>query len=175
MANKDIGNQIGVVERQGTATASEIQTLDTAATEGTFTLRFGDQVTSELTFDDSAADIQTALRALSNISASGVTCAGGPLATSPVTVTFGAEYAAVDVPLLIVGTTATPLDEELTVETTTPMVSGAFDDDDMDTIAAMRARLTTISGTTYTTARLNKMTKNDMMYALRHHDNPQTI
>ncbi len=37
-------------------------------------------------------------------------------------------------------------------------------------ITAMRARLTAISATTYTAARLNIMTENDMMYALRMSD-----
>lgn len=37
-------------------------------------------------------------------------------------------------------------------------------------VTAMRARLTAISGTTYTAARLNTMTKNDMLYALRMSD-----
>ena len=37
-------------------------------------------------------------------------------------------------------------------------------------ITTMRARLTTISATTYTAARLNAMTENDMIYALRMND-----
>lgn len=37
-------------------------------------------------------------------------------------------------------------------------------------ITTMRTRLTTISATTYTTARLNAMTENDMIYALRMND-----
>jgi len=53
------------------------------------------------------------------------------------------------------GTTASPL-------TTT--------DTNSRDITAMRARLTAISGTTYTAARLNTMTENDMLYALRMSD-----
>jgi len=53
------------------------------------------------------------------------------------------------------GTTASPL-------TTT--------DTNARDITAMRARLTAISATTYTAARLNIMTENDMMYALRMSD-----
>jgi hypothetical protein len=34
-------------------------------------------------------------------------------------------------------------------------------------IPAMRARLTAISGTSYTAARLETMTENDMLYAIR--------
>jgi hypothetical protein len=36
-----------------------------------------------------------------------------------------------------------------------------------DTINDMRTRLAAINGTTYTAARLNQMTRNDMTYALR--------
>lgn len=53
------------------------------------------------------------------------------------------------------GTTASPL-------TTT--------DTNARDVTAMRARLTAISGTTYTAARLNTMTENDMLYALRMSD-----
>lgn len=35
------------------------------------------------------------------------------------------------------------------------------------TVAALKARLTALNGTSYTAARLNSMTKNDMLYALR--------
>ena len=43
------------------------------------------------------------------------------------------------------------------------------------TIAQLRARLTAISGTTYTAARLNTMSYNDMVYAVRQADHPGTI
>lgn len=36
-----------------------------------------------------------------------------------------------------------------------------------DTVAELRSRLTTLNSTSYTTARLEQMTKNDMIYALR--------
>ena len=45
-----------------------------------------------------------------------------------------------------------------------------FIDADMLTVDAMRTRLAAISGTSYTAARLNTMTTNDMIYALRVHD-----
>lgn len=37
-------------------------------------------------------------------------------------------------------------------------------------VSALKTRLTAISGTTFTAARLNTMTKNDMLYALRLND-----
>lgn len=51
----------------------------------------------------------------------------------------------------------------------------AFEDDDLDNIAAMRTRLTAISSAVYTTARLNQMSVNDMKYAIRLADNPTTM
>lgn len=42
-------------------------------------------------------------------------------------------------------------------------------------IAALKARLTAISSTTWTTARMNQMTVNDLIYAVRLNDDPSTI
>lgn len=42
-------------------------------------------------------------------------------------------------------------------------------------ITAMRSRLTTINAAYYTTTRLDKMTVNDMVYAIRVADDPTTI
>lgn len=50
-----------------------------------------------------------------------------------------------------------------------------FDLDYLDTIASMRARLIVINATYYTTARLNQMTFNDLMYAVRRNDAPTSI
>lgn len=49
------------------------------------------------------------------------------------------------------------------------------DIDDTDTIAAMRTRLAAIDAAFYTAARLNTMTVNDMVYAIRVADAPTTI
>lgn len=50
-----------------------------------------------------------------------------------------------------------------------------LDLDNTDTITALRARLTAISGTTYTADYLDKMTLNDMIYAVRLNEAPTTI
>jgi hypothetical protein len=42
-------------------------------------------------------------------------------------------------------------------------------------ISAMRTRLTAISGSLYTSAELDRMSVNDMVYALRVNDDPGTI
>jgi hypothetical protein len=44
-----------------------------------------------------------------------------------------------------------------------------------DAIATMRARLTAINGTYYTAARLNTLTYNDMLYAIRLNDFASTV
>ena len=49
-------------------------------------------------------------------------------------------------------------------------VGSPFEDEDMDDINAMRTRLAAISGTSYSASRLNTMSYNDMVYALRVHD-----
>jgi hypothetical protein len=48
-------------------------------------------------------------------------------------------------------------------------------DTDLSDISAMRTRLAAINGALYTAAYLDKMTKNDMVYAIRLNDNPSTI
>lgn len=52
---------------------------------------------------------------------------------------------------------------------------GGLIDPDSMTIAAMRARLATIDAGYYTAARLNAMSVNDMRYAIRVADFPDTI
>ena len=79
---------------------AEVQTVTVTGTPtgGDYKLGFGDQTTGVITYNSSAADVQTALRALSNISATGVSVTGS--AGGPYTVTFANEYATVDVPLI---------------------------------------------------------------------------
>jgi hypothetical protein len=59
---------------------------------GTFTITFGGQTTSALTFDETAVDVQTALIALSNIAAGEATCYGGPL-PAPIMIVFSGTLA----------------------------------------------------------------------------------
>lgn len=47
--------------------------------------------------------------------------------------------------------------------------------DNLDTISAMRTRLAAISAGTYTAAYLNRMTYNDMVYAIRVADAPTSV
>ena len=89
---------------EGTAAVDEVQTISSTATGGTFTLSFGGQTTAALAFGASAAQIDTALEALSTIGAGNITCAGGPLPAN-VTATFAGTLAGQDAALITVDNT----------------------------------------------------------------------
>ena len=74
----------------GVTGANEVQTLSVSGspTGGGFTLSFGGQTTASIAFNATAAQVQTALAALTSIQAGNITCAGGPLPTSSVSITF---------------------------------------------------------------------------------------
>jgi hypothetical protein len=106
----------------------EVQSLASTATGGTFALTFTNPLTgvsaktAPIAFNASAATIQAALRALSNMPTAGVVGAGGPLPTA-VTLTFAGDLSGIDVPIVVAdnalatGGTAVP-------STTTAGVSG---------------------------------------------------
>jgi hypothetical protein len=60
----------------------------TNATGGTFTLTFNGQTTTPLAFNSTAAQIDTALQALSNVGADNIQTSGGPINTATVNVFF---------------------------------------------------------------------------------------
>ena len=116
---------------------TEVQTLDTSGvpTGGTFTLEFNGVSTGPLTFDESAADVQTALNGLSSVTGPGgsFTCAGGPLPTA-ITITGATGFAnrnlpqiGVDFSALTGGTSPTAFIETTTQGATTlpTLASGA--------------------------------------------------
>ncbi len=68
---------------------NETQTVRvTGASGGTFTLTFDGQTTAPLAFNATAAQVQAALEALSNVGAGDVAATGGPVNTSNVSVNF---------------------------------------------------------------------------------------
>lgn len=69
---------------------NEIQTLTITGspTGGSFTLTYDGQTTDSISFDATAADVQAALEALSNIGPGNVICDGGPLPDNEVTIEF---------------------------------------------------------------------------------------
>lgn len=88
----------------------EVQSLANAgSTSGTFTLDFDGQTTGTISRGATAAVIQAALVALSNVGPSDVTCWGGPLGTDTVYIRFKANLGATDQALMTLGGTTTSL------------------------------------------------------------------
>lgn len=77
--------------------SNEVQTLTVtgAPTGGTFTITFSGQTTGAIAYNATAAVVQTALEALSNVAPGGVTVTGN--AGGPWTLTYGGQYLGEDV------------------------------------------------------------------------------
>lgn len=79
---------------------NEVQALTVDATAGTFRLRFGSDSTPDLAYNISAANLQTALRALPSVGSGNVTVTGGPGdsgGTTPYVITFAASLSGANV------------------------------------------------------------------------------
>lgn len=107
--------------KNGVAGTNEVQTvtLSGSPSAGTFTLSYGTQTTGPIAYNATAADVDTALEALSNIPAGGVTCTGGALPGSLVTVTFTGALGYTDVSQLVINDTGL----KVIVTETTPGVT----------------------------------------------------
>jgi hypothetical protein len=73
-------------------------TITGTPTSGTFTLTFNGQTTGNIARNATAANVVTALEALSNIAPGDVSATGGALPGTAVDVTFAGAYAGVNVP-----------------------------------------------------------------------------
>lgn len=122
------GTPIGVVTATGLYgpytgdSTDEAQTI----TEGgsgltSFTLTYAGQTTTSIDDDATAAQVQAALEALSNIGEGNVLVTGGPLGTGPFTVTFRGDLANTNVAQM----TATPTGGTGTVTIGTTTAGGA--------------------------------------------------
>jgi hypothetical protein len=121
-----VASQPCTIKTNGTGT-SEVQTITITGTPtgGTFALAFGGAITSPLAYNASAADVQAALRLLSTLGGTTVTCGGGALPGTPVTVTFGSTLANTNVAQIVsdLGTGLTGgSSPAVAVTTTTPGV-----------------------------------------------------
>ncbi|MGW5689784.1 hypothetical protein ACWEWX_02135 [Streptomyces asiaticus] len=78
---------------------SEVQTVTVTGspTGGTYTLTFSGQTTAGIAYNATAAQVKTALEALSNVNPGDVTVTGGPHPGTPVVVTFVGQYLGDDV------------------------------------------------------------------------------
>jgi hypothetical protein len=83
--------------------AADVQTITITGTPtgGTFPIQFKGAVT-EVAYNASAANVQTALQALATIGSGNVTCTGGPLPGTPVVCTFAGALATGLQPLMTV-------------------------------------------------------------------------
>ena len=92
---------------EGTAAVNETQTVAITGTPtgGTFTLSYGGQTTAAIAFDATAAAVDSALEALSNIGAGDVTTTGGALPGTAVAVEFTGALAGLDAALMTIDTT----------------------------------------------------------------------
>ena len=94
----------------GVTAVDEVQSLTVTAEGGTYTITYDGQTTAAVAFDATAAAVQAALEALSNIDPGDVTVSGGPgdeAGSTPYVLTFGGAVAGTDVAEIT--TTATGL------------------------------------------------------------------
>jgi hypothetical protein len=82
----------------GNASEGQTVTITGTPTGGTFTLTLAGQTTAAIAYNATAAAVQTALEALSNVNVGDVTVTGGPGPGTPYVVAFGGQYAGEDMP-----------------------------------------------------------------------------
>lgn len=110
------------------AGTNEVQTATITGTPtgGTFTLTYAGQTTTAIAYNATAAAVQTALEALSNIDPADVVVTGGPGVTTPYTITFGGKLAGRDVTAITgTGTFTGGTTPAITITTPTPGVAPA--------------------------------------------------
>lgn len=119
---------------QGNPGTNEAQRISAspAPVAGTFTLTYDGQTTSPLDYDATAAEIDAALEALSNIGAGDVTCTGGPINASPVLVTFSGLLAATNV--VAISATSSLTGQPPTDVTVTTTTQGAIGTNEVQTV-----------------------------------------
>jgi hypothetical protein len=118
--------KVGPYQAAGTA---EIQTLTASGTVsgGTYTLTLNGQTTGAIAWNASAATVQAALEALSNVVPGDVLVGGGAFPGAPLTFTWYGNYIG-DAPTLSVGTgSLTGSTPGAAITTGTPGVAGAAD------------------------------------------------
>lgn len=99
---QSVPSEIGDIVKLTGPEVNEVQTLTITGgpTGGSFTLTFKGQTTAAIAFGATAAAVDAALEALTTIGAGNVTCAGGPLPGTAVTITFVGTLAGTNVPLI---------------------------------------------------------------------------
>lgn len=132
------------------ASPSEVQTINLgAATAGTVTITFDGETTAAIAYNATAAAVQTALEALSNVDPGDVVVSGGPL-PGTITLTFGGRYVGRNVPQVTVTPTGLT-GGTVTVATTTE--GGGSVTDGSQVARGHLFSTTDLKGTTAATAR----------------------
>lgn len=151
-----------------TSSVDEVQSVvATGASVGTFTLTFDGQTTAAIAFNAAASAVQTALEALSNVNPGDVVAAGGPLPTTPVTITFTGRLAGQNVPQMtansgsLTGGTAV-------VSTTT---AGVYGGGDLSDLGAVRETCVLTSPTTTAWVDAGDIYQYARTYSITLHDN----
>lgn len=110
------------------AQRNEIQQIVISGTPtgGTFTITYDGQTTGTIAYNASAATVQSALEALSNIAVGDVVCTGGAFPGTAVLVEFAAALANMDVAQMTVGTNSLTggTSPTVTISTTQPGCCG---------------------------------------------------
>lgn len=89
----------------GLASVNEVQTVDViGSTAGTYTISFDGETTAAIAYNASAAAVQAALELLSNVQPGDIVVTGGPGNAALLTLTFGGQYAGMNVPAVTLGT-----------------------------------------------------------------------
>lgn len=118
--------KVGPYQAAGTA---EVQTLTESGTitGGTFTITFNGQTTAAIASSATAAQVQSALEALSNIVPGDIAVTGGPVETTPLTLTFYGNLIGNVNQVTVDTTNLTGTTPGITVATATGGVAGAAD------------------------------------------------
>lgn len=92
-------DQAVALKAGGTDAAQQVSITGSPA-GGTFTLTSGASTSAAIAYNATAAQVQTALRAMTSVGASGVSCSGGPLPGTPVDCAFKGPLAVQAVTLM---------------------------------------------------------------------------
>ena len=118
--------KVGPYQASGTA---EVQTLTESGTisGGTYTITFNGQTTAAIAYNATAATVQAALEALSNVVPGDIAVTGGPVDTAALTLTFYGNLIGNVNQVTVDTTNLTGTTPGITVATATGGVAGAAD------------------------------------------------
>jgi hypothetical protein len=105
------------------AGTNEVQTLSSNYTGGNFTLTFNGKVTANLPYNATAAQVLSALAALTNFDTTDADVTGGPLPTTPIAIAFKGKWGQQDVAAITAQNVSLTGGSSIAIATTTPGVA----------------------------------------------------